>query len=268
MKIGIHMGCCTADISIEEQIRLMKENGFTTTFAMADKPNIDEIIEKAQAAGLEVENLHSPFRKINAMWHGDDEALKECEAELYAAIDTCSRHGIPALVMHVTYGNPPATVSDYGFANYDKLMEYAREKNVIIAYENTKGIGKLITAIERYEDSGFCWDVGHEFSMTSGISYMPFLKEKMVAVHIHDNTGIVGKDLHMIPFDGGGVDFDNVAKQLANAGYDKSIMLESIQRTSGRYDDYTPEQFYKAAGEAAKKLADMVEKYKAEMQTK
>lgn len=265
MKIGIHMGGYSQPISIDEKIRLMKENDFTTTFCMADAENVDEIIEKVQAAGIEVENLHSPFRKINAMWHGDDEALKECEAEIYAAVDTCARHGIPVLVMHVTYGNPPATVSDYGFANYDKFMEYAREKNVTIAYENTKGVGKLITAIERYDDAGFCWDVGHEYSMTSGLTYMPFFASKLAAVHIHDNTAIVGKDLHMIPFDGGGVDFEHVAKELARVGYDKSIMLESIQRVSGKYDDYTPEQFYKAAGEAAKKLADMVEKYKAEM---
>ena len=241
MKIGIHLGCSLEKISIEEQIRLMKENGFTAAFCMADNPNVDEWVEKAQAAGIDVENLHSPFRKINAMWHGDEKALEECEAEIYAAVDTCARHGIPTLVMHVTYGNPPATVSDYGFANYDKFMEYARSKNVRIAYENTKGVGKLITAIERYEDSGFCWDVGHEFSMTSGLSYM-------------------------IPFDGGSVDFDNVAKQLAYAGYDKSIMLESIQKTSGRYDDLTPEEFYKRAGDAAKKLAAMVETYKAEME--
>ena len=266
MKIGIHLGCSLEKISIEEQIRLMKENGFTAAFCMADNPNVDEWVEKAQAAGIDVENLHSPFRKINAMWHGDEKALEECEAEIYAAVDTCARHGIPTLVMHVTYGNPPATVSDHGFANYDKFMEYARSKNVRIAYENTKGVGKLITAIERYEDSGFCWDVGHEFSMTSGLSYMPFFAQRLIAVHIHDNTGIVGKDLHMIPFDGGSVDFDNVAKQLAYAGYDKSIMLESIQKTSGRYDDLTPEEFYKRAGDAAKKLAAMVETYKAEME--
>lgn len=263
MKIGIYMGCC--DIPVEQQIDLMKEYGFTVAGVTSDKPERDDIIEKVQAAGLEIENLHAPFRKINAMWHGDEEALKVCEAELYAAIDRCARYNIPVLVMHVTYGNPPAIVSDYGFENYDHLMEYARSQNVTIAFENTKGVGKLITAIERYEDSGFCWDVGHEHSMTRGITYMPFLKDKLVAVHIHDNTSEVGKDLHMIPFDGGGVDFDNVAKQLAIANYDKCIMLESIQHTSGKYDDYTPEQFYAAAAKAAKKIAALVDKYKKEI---
>lgn len=268
MKIGIHLGCCIEKISIDEQIRLMKENGFTTTFGMASGDHIDEWIEKCQAAGIEVENMHAPFRKINAMWHNDggEEALKECEAEIYGAVDICARHGIPTLVMHVTYGNPPAIVSDYGFSNYDRFMEYARSKNVKIAYENTKGIGKLITAIERYEDSGFCWDVGHEHSMTYGLTYMPFLKDKMIALHVHDNTGKIGEDKHMIPFDGGGVDFEHVAKMLAMSGYDKSIMLESIQKTSGAYDDLTAEEFYKRAGDAAKKLATMVEKYKAEME--
>lgn len=258
MKIGIHLDCCVGNLPIEKQIRLMKENGFSTTFCMANRENVDDVISTVQNAGIEFENLHAPFRSINAMWENDEAVAQETLNELFAAIDTCARHGIPVLVMHVSYSNPPAIVTDKGFERYDKLMEYARAQSVTIAYENTKAVGKLITVIERYEDSGFCWDVGHEFSMTRDLTYMPFLKSKMVALHLHDNMAQVGKDLHMIPFDGI-VNMENAAKQLADCGYEKSIMLESIQRVSEKYKDYTPEQFYKCAGEAARKFAAMVE---------
>lgn len=262
MKIGIHLNCCVGNVPIEEQIRLMKENGFATTFCMADIENVDEVIETVQKAGIEFENLHAPFRKINAMWEEDEVAAQEALNELFAGIDTCAHHGIPVLVVHVAVSNPPAIVTDKGFERYDKLMEYAREKGVTIAYENTRAVGKLITIVERYEDAGFCWDVGHESVMTRGITYMPFLDAKLVALHLHDNMAQFGKDWHMIPFDGV-ANMENAAKQLADCGYEKSIMLESIQRSYVKYADYTPEQFYKCAGEAAKKFANMVEAYKA-----
>lgn len=262
MKIGIHLNCCVGNVPLEEQIRLMKENGFSTTFCMADRENVDEVIEMVQKGGIEFENLHAPFKKINAMWEEDDAAAQITLNELFAAIDTCARHKIPVLVVHVSVSNPSAIVTDKGFERYDELMEYAREKGVTIAYENTRAVGKLITIVERYEDCGFCWDVGHEFSMTRGITYMPFLDSKIVALHLHDNMAQVGKDLHMIPFDGV-VNMENAAKQLADCGYEKSVMLESTQRVSDEYTEYTPEQFYKCAAEAAKKFVDMVEAYKA-----
>ena len=66
MKIGIHLGCSLEKISIEEQIRLMKENGFTAAFCMADNPNIDEWVEKAQAAGIDHEEYgYSVFESVS-----------------------------------------------------------------------------------------------------------------------------------------------------------------------------------------------------------
>jgi len=262
MKIGIHLNAFTKNITLEEQIRLMKENGFSTTFCMANKENVDEVIETVQRAGIAFENLHAPFGKINAMWEEDEAAAQETLGILFASVDTCARHKIPVLVVHVSVSNPPPTITQCGYERYDKLMEYAREKGVTIAYENTRAVGKLITIMERYEDAGFCWDIGHEFSMTRGITYMPFYDARIVAIHLHDNEGVVGKDLHMLPFDGV-VDMENAARQLALCGYEKSIMLESSERLSDKYEDCTAEEYYRKAGVAARRFADMVEAYKA-----
>ena len=263
MKIGIHLNAYTKNITLEEQIRLMKENGFSTTFCMANRENVDEVIETVQKAGIEFENLHAPFGKINAMWEEDEAAAQITLDELFASIDTCARHGIPALVVHVSVSNPPPAITQWGYERYDRLMEYAREKGVTIAYENTRAVGKLIAVMERYEDAAFCWDIGHEFSMTRGISYMPFFDTRITAIHLHDNEGIVGKDLHMIPFDGV-VNMENAAKQLADCGYVKSIMLESCERLSDKYVNYTAEAYYRHAGEAAGRFAEMIEQYKTD----
>ena len=59
----------------------------------------------------------------------------------------------------------------------------------------------------------------------------------------------------------GKIDYERVAKELAASAYRSSIMLE-LSGGDAIYADYTPEQFYCRAAEAARKFAAMVEKYR------
>ena len=260
MNIGINLNCCGKDkIPLETQIDLMKKNGFSTTFCMSDEEGIDDVIVSVKKAGIEFENLHAPFRMSNAMWDEGAEGDKALNI-LKESIDVCGRHSIPVLVVHVAYGRPTPFITAIGNERFDKLMAYAREREVTIAYENTGAVGKLIAILERYEDAGLCWDVGHETSFTPGMTYMPFWEDKLVALHLHDNMAALVKDWHMIPFDGT-ADMIGAAKKLAKAKYGKSIMLEVLQSVSGQYDCVNPEEFYRRAGKAARKFAELVTKF-------
>ena len=98
MNIGIHLNCCTEKLPVEEQIRFMKKYGFSTTFCMADLEEIDTVIEAVQKAGIEFENLHAPFRTINAMWGNYAGIHPACQRPLSATyaggvLQTCWRGG-------------------------------------------------------------------------------------------------------------------------------------------------------------------------------
>ena len=90
---------------------------------------------------------------------------------------------------------------------------------------------------------------------------MPLFGDKLVAMHVHDNPCGHKEDLHMIPFDGL-IDYDRVTTEIANANYDRSLMLEIMAHRTQEYMDMGPDAFYKRAADAARKLADEVESKK------
>ena len=65
MSIGINIHCYSKELPIHEQIKLMKENGFTTTFCMADAYDVDNIISTVQKEGIVFETLHAPLAGIS-----------------------------------------------------------------------------------------------------------------------------------------------------------------------------------------------------------
>ncbi len=255
MSIGINLDCCGAEISLDEAISLMKENGFTKTFCFADAKDAENKISKTMDSGIEFEFLHAQLRDINDMWKEDETGDKMLQ-NLFDNVDLCAKFKIPALVVHLSAGRPAPEINDMGRARYDKLMDYAKSKNVKIAYENSRAVANLAYALEKYEDAGFCWDVGHEVCFTPGMDYMPYFGEKIAAVHIHDNLAQLDEDLHMIPFDGVN-NMEKVALMLASFNYKNSIMLELSKNGFGKYE-ISPKDFYKRAADAARKFEAMV----------
>lgn len=255
MSIGINLDCCGDEISLNEAISFMLENGFTKTFCFADAENAEKKISKTMEAGIEFEFLHAQLRDINHMWK-EDESGDIMLSHLFENIDLCAKHNIPVLVVHLSAGRPAPDINDKGRMRYDKLMEYAKAKNVKIAYENSRAVANLAYALEKYDDAGFCWDVGHEVCFTPGMDYMPYFGSKLLAVHIHDNLGNLDEDLHMIPFDGVN-NMEKVAKELKKVNYKNSVMLELIKNSFGKYP-ITPAEFYKRAATAARKLENMI----------
>ena len=156
-------------------------------------------------------------------------------------------------------------MNDIGFECYDRLMQYAREKGVMVAYENIRKLDNVAYMMENYPDAGFCWDVGHEACYMYGMEFMPLFGKRMVAIHFHDNTGVYDEDMHWLPYDGV-IDMDRAARHFAKSGYQKSLMLEVDQRSAGVPD---LEEFYNRAHAAAIRFAERVEYFRGlEAETK
>ncbi len=260
MEIGINLGCCK-ELSVYDEIDLMKENGFKKTFCDASREDTEEAISAVQKAGLVFENLHAQLGDINDMWK-EDESGDIMLGKLCGNIRLCRKFQIPTVIVHLSAGRPAPEITDAGRARYDALMECSRENGVKIAFENSRAVANLAMALEKYDDAGFCWDVGHEVCFTPGMDYMPYFGHKLAAVHIHDNYGILDGDAHMIPFDGVN-NMNKVARELARVRYEKCIMLEVFKETEfqqGKYNGVSPEEFYKRAADAANRLESMVMK--------
>lgn len=261
--LGINLGCYgDPNFPAKEQVRLMKENGFTATFCGSERALTFEAAPYLQEAGIVFDNLHAPFDKINDIWSAGEEGDVMLD-RLVKSVDACVRVGAKALVVHLSAGDKAPHVNDYGVDRFEKLMQKAAAENIFICYENQRKLSNLAMAFEQFPDQArFCWDCGHESCFTPGRHYMPIFGHKLGALHIHDNMGIYNADNHMVPGDAK-MDFDYVAEQIALSGYPGTLMLELLRKKTDYYNDWTPEQYYAHAAERARELRAKIEAYEA-----
>ena len=256
MKTGMNIDAVKV-ISQKEYIKLMAELGFSATFS-GDK---DEAYHYALANdlaefGIEYETIHAPFDGINAMWGEDGEEMYK---RLAHTVDMCALSGAGIAIIHLSSGENAPSLNDTGMARYTRLVEYAAQKGVKIAFENQRKIANLSWALEMFADAenvGFCWDCGHEFCFTPGREYMPLFANQLICTHIHDNSCVYNSDDHMIPFDSK-ADFGRVAEHIRRSGFNGTLMLEVFAKDK-MYDGMSAEAFITRAAQAVKRLKDMI----------
>ena len=256
-KIGINSNAY-GKLDIPYQVSLLKENGFDTTFTGSENPRLDEWVSEVRKAGMDCDNFHAPFNKINDMWTAG-EAGDAMYARLADGVDKCAKYGVPALIVHLSSGTNPPRVNDTGLDRFTSLVGYASSAGVKICFENQRMIGNIGCAFDYIPDARFCWDTGHEACFSPGRRYMNLFGNKLEALHIQDNHGEFDRDEHLIPGDGT-IDFGRVARSISEAGYTGTIMLEIIRANSNFYENTTPEEYYRRAAEAARGLRDLCAK--------
>ena len=256
-KIGINMNCY-APIPPEQQVSLMKKEGFEGCFTGSANPDIEAYMAALRGSGIVCENLHAPFDGINTIWKAGEKG-DIMLARLIEGVRICAKYDVPALVVHLSSGTKAPHVNDFGADRFAKLMDEAAKYGVAVCYENQRKLSNLAFAFEQFDAARFCWDCGHEFCFTPGRHYMPIFGDKLSALHIHDNMCEFNGDKHMIPYDGR-IDFGYVAKMISESGYTGTVMLELLRRNSMFiYENYTPEQYYSRAGAAARRLRDEID---------
>ena len=259
MEIGINL---YPKWPYQEVIEAFLENGVKRTFVNIEHPQFDEAMEALAKAGITVDNFHAPFKGLNAIWE-PGEVGEEMLNKLLAGVDACVKYGVGVMVGHVSNGSPMPPIIPEGLARYDKLMAYAQEKGVTIAFESHRFVENVAYFLERYPQAGFCLDTSHEHGFTPGVRYLPMWGDRLVATHISDNDCVCNYDMHMIPFDGI-IDFGQMARELVQYGTDVTLMLELKPDNHEKYKDVTIKDYYASAAKSVKRLAEMVEKETAE----
>ncbi len=256
MEIGISL-FDTKSVPLEEQLNCLTENDFRSVFFGSNAPDALPIAKALKSRGLRCDSLHAPFGHINDIWL-EGENGEQMLKELTDGVELCARIEVPVLVVHLSSGNTPPFVNDLGFSRFDRLMESAEKNGVTIAYENQRKLGNLSCALERYSGAGLCWDTGHEACFMRGIQVMPLFSQRIVALHMHDNYALFEGDEHLVPGDGS-LDFERIARQLADSPYEGALMLELKRHANSFYKNLTNKEFYRRAAERARKTAERVE---------
>ena len=218
-----------------ELIEHIKKAGFDAVF-MGCGPNHDltDAFAKARELGLDIPFLHAPFSKIEYIWEDHEFGDWALQTQL-DCVDICAANAVPCVVCHIFKGfGKEEKPNEIGLARIQKLLDYAWQKGVRVAFENTEGEVYLDAVLRRFWDhpaTGFCIDSGHEVCYNYSHDLITKYGDKLIATHLDDNLGILGEsifwhdDMHLLPFDGV-VDFEGVAKRIQKTPFDGVLMFE------------------------------------------
>ena len=208
----------------QDVLRLLKEVGFGgISPAWQDWEDLKELAVAAKELGLAIHSLHAPHDRNCQLWERENSPMLQ---QTLACLDGCKEWNIPILVVH-PWGRFDYTFreEELFFDNFDRLVDYARQTGVKIAFENLQGPEYLMALLDRYADDpavGYCWDLGHEQCYPPPTDLLAKYADRLLFTHLNDNYGSAGPkissadDLHLLPGDGK-ADWAMVLKRLKAA---------------------------------------------------
>lgn len=245
-------------VSIIETINSIKNVGFKNVFVQWYDENWEhsqeEQVKLCKKLGFNIIFAHLGYQNINSIWvdgvEGDNLITRYKED-----IKNCKENGIPMVIMHLTSHEKPPMYGEIGLNRIKKIVEYAKELDMKIAFENTKSKGYLEYVLGNIKDEnvGICFDAGHYHVHFNDEFDFEFFKNRIFAVHLHDNDK--SDDLHLLPFDGT-IDWKYVINKLKECNYNGPITLELCYRYD--YLNMPLDEFYKVGYERGIKLLNIL----------
>ena len=246
-----------------EMIDAIKNAGFKNIFLQwynREELSIsqEEQLKYARENGLKVVFCHLRYRRINEIWDTeiDETQVNEVIDGYINDLKVCKKNGIDLVIMHLTSKSEAPMYNEKGLERLRKIIKVAEELEVKIAFENTKIRGYLEYVFENIDSKyiGLCYDAGHCHAHFDDEFNYELFKDRIFAVHLHDNHGEL--DEHLLPYDGT-INWEHVMKKLKECNYSGYVTLELAYRRD--YLKMLPVEFYKEGIKRGKKLIKLLE---------
>lgn len=251
------------ELPLEESLRRIKAAGFDQVLLWwgefeGDIPLLDQP-DTVRRLGLAVENAHAPFDGCNELWLPGERGERYVHL-LNDCIDGCAATGIPVLVVHLTDEANPPPYSVYGLDRVRRVIAYAEDKGVELAFENLRHVPHLQAVMETCKSPmvRFCYDSGHHNGWCREEPFLQKYGSRLSALHLHDNDRVW--DYHRLPFDGN-TDWATVTRQIAETGYQGGVSLE-VQAFQGYEQRMDAEAFLQRAYTAAVRVRGLLDSQK------
>lgn len=258
-KIAVVISNSNKKVTPIETIDAIKEAGFENVFVQWYNRDWEcsqkEQLEYARKQGLNVIFAHLGYQNINDIWNQDESG--DMLVERYKQdIKTCKENDIPMVIMHLTSKQEAPMYNEKGLKRIQEIVDYAKELNIKVAFENTKIKGYLEYVLQNIQNDnvGICYDAGHCHAHFNDEFNYEMFKNRIFAVHLHDNDK--SADQHLIPFDGT-INWNNVVTKLKECNYDGPVTLELSYKND--YLNYNVDDFYKKGYTTGETLRGMFE---------
>lgn len=246
------------NVSPKDTILAIKEVGFENVFIQyyhRDNYEFDQIkqIDYCRELGLNIIFCHLGYDNINEIWIEGDSGEKVTN-QYIEDLNLMYKNKIDMVVMHLTTHKESPMYNEIGLERIKKIVAHAKKLGIKIAFENTRKKGYLEFVLKniKEENVGICFDAGHYHCHFNDDFDFEFFKDRIFAVHFHDNdkTG----DLHLLPFDGT-INWNDVLKKLKQSNYSGPITLELCYRFDYLKESIT--DFYKEGYKRGQKLEEI-----------
>ena len=250
------------NVSPKETIDSIYKAGFKDVFVQyyhRENLKFDEIeqIDYCKKLGLNIVFCHLGYKDINEIWIEGEFGEKITE-EYIADLNLMHQKNIDMVCMHLCTHKESPMYNEIGLERIKRIVEYAKKIGIKIAFENTrkKGYLEYVLGNINVENIGLCLDIGHYHVYFDDELNWEFFKDRIFAVHLHDNDKTL--DQHLFPGEGT-VDWNDALYKLKKYGYNGPMTLELCYR-----DDYlkmTLDEFYKKGYEIGVWLDEIRREY-------
>ena len=266
------------DCPNDRVVELLWEAGFSAVSPVySPELPMEELANAAARNGMSIQSLHAPHGGIDRLWIPQDPICTKTKKGIFDTIDACARYGVPLIVIHGWQGlNYTFPAEPLDFSAFDDIVDYAEKKNILVAFENLEGEEYLAALMERYfgrKGIGYCWDSGHDHCYPHKTDFLKAYGDRLIMTHINDNLGYRNPsehptpidDLHFLPFDGN-IDWERELGRLKGLPRQEILNFELKKRSASKaqedllYDKMPAAEYFRIAGDRARKIADIYEK--------
>ena len=230
-RLGIFLSARRSGVPFADRMAIIRDAGFgwTCLWWEEERPEARPMRHLApdlvRKHGLNLDNIHVPYRWCNDLWNPKDGRRRAAVARHIGWVDDCRRHDIPILVMHVTMGKRLPPPNALGLDSLRRIVDAAETAGVTVAIENTRSARHIEALFHAIPSSrlGLCFDTSHD--LLYGLPPLQILKDwghRLAATHFSDTNG--KRDYHWLP-GAGIVDFEAIAAHWPES-YTGCYMLE------------------------------------------
>jgi len=264
--------------NIEKQVKDIKNAGFNCVMDSADASFECENgvnskrIKLFNRYGLKPSSLHSTYnRKETPEFWKENAVGEKIEKSLIKDVEYAYNNGFSCVVVHLC----GEEANQIGFCRLRRILLVCEKLNIPLALENLNRNFNLLSETFKNVKSDylkFCWDVGHNNAYDPDIDYFTAFKDKLIALHLHDNLGAgvpnikyaeilydsVNPDMHTLN-KYGNINWKLIAKKIAKIKYPINLDYEVMM---GYRQDETPQEVLSEVYKQACELEKMIEEYK------
>lgn len=271
---------------VRDTAKMLREAGFEAVDAALFTPGLVEIIRSGNwhatadalreiitQEGLTVYQCHTSLWENTSDWQAEADQIKE---QLMFAGAVGAQNAVVHPLCPLTVNDPLMQSDDrelmeMNLQMYRGLLPAAAEAGVTVCTENIFADGVHMEAVPCFSTHAaelnalmdqlpglkVCLDVGH--AVITGQSPADMVHQfggRLAALHLHANDHV--HDLHLAPFEGAGMGWEDFCRALKQVNYQGSVNLEVMYIVRNSPHELLP-AMYRYLHECARYLAEKVE---------